>query len=162
MLEELKLANQVSVCVCVCVCGVCVVCVCVCVCVRVRVHVCACICIKQYSYDTAFAFLHQNSALGAGVEMDIAKQLEHNTTLRKFGMTFRSNGPRLLADRYLMRNNDIGRRGHTYVSHIWELGGASHLCKLVPPCVFVRMYTSHTSGSGAEGRVWLSVEGRCV
>ena len=53
--------------------------------------------------------------------MDIAKLLEHNTTLRKFGMTFRSNGPRLLVDRYLMRNNDIGGQGH--VSLLWGGGG---------------------------------------
>ena len=47
--------------------------------------------------------------LGAGVEMEIAKLLECNTVLRKFGMTFRANGPRILADRYIMRNNEIGQ-----------------------------------------------------
>ena len=35
----------------------------------------------------------QQSVLGAGVEMEIAKIIEHNTTLRKFGLSFSSNGP---------------------------------------------------------------------
>ena len=40
--------------------------------------------------------------------MEIAKIIERNTTLKKFGLSFSSNGPRVLVDKYIMRNNDIG------------------------------------------------------
>lgn len=53
---------------------------------------------------------NQQSLLGAGVEMEIAKIIERNTTLKKFGLSFSSNGPRVLVDKYIMRNNDIARK----------------------------------------------------
>nr|WAW84886.1 tropomodulin [Halisarca dujardinii] len=53
---------------------------------------------------------NQQSCLGAGVEMDIAKIIERNTTLKKFGLSFTSNGPRVLVDKYIMRNTDIARK----------------------------------------------------
>ena len=93
--------------------------------------------------------------------MDIAKLLEHNTTLRKFGMTFRSNGPRLLVDRYLMRNNDIGRHGH--VSHGGGGGGGGgggRGVAILPVCHFLCHCNADTQvGCGAEGGGDGDVEG---
>lgn len=47
---------------------------------------------------------------GHRLEADIAKMLENNTTLLKFGYAFTSNGPRFQVEKFLMRNTDMERQ----------------------------------------------------
>lgn len=49
----------------------------------------------------------QKYPAGAGIEMQIAKLLSSNTTLLKFGFSFTSAGPRVLVEKYMMRNYEI-------------------------------------------------------
>ena len=45
---------------------------------------------------------------GHQLEKAIAKTLEKNQSLIRFGYSFESRGPRHLANKYILRNNDAG------------------------------------------------------
>ena len=46
---------------------------------------------------------------GVQVEDEIAQVLKENKTLLKLGFSFESRGPRVLVDRFILRNNELGR-----------------------------------------------------
>jgi len=50
----------------------------------------------------------QKYPVGAGIEMQMAKLISNNTSLLKFGYSFTSAGPRVLVEKYIMRNHEIG------------------------------------------------------
>ncbi|XP_034094450.1 tropomodulin-1 isoform X1 [Gymnodraco acuticeps] len=52
---------------------------------------------------------NQSQPLGNKVEMEIARMLEKNTTLLKFGYHFTQQGPRLRGSNAMMNNNDLAR-----------------------------------------------------
>ena len=52
----------------------------------------------------------QYSRGGHRIENEIAKFLEKNTTIKKFGYSFTSNGPRIEVEKWIMRNIDIRKR----------------------------------------------------
>ncbi|KAG2470830.1 TMOD2 protein, partial [Polypterus senegalus] len=51
---------------------------------------------------------NQRQQLGATVEMEIAKMLEHNNGILKFGYHFTQQGPRARAAAAITKNNDLG------------------------------------------------------
>ncbi|XP_034094456.1 tropomodulin-1 isoform X2 [Gymnodraco acuticeps] len=53
---------------------------------------------------------NQSQPLGNKVEMEIARMLEKNTTLLKFGYHFTQQGPRLRGSNAMMNNNDLVRK----------------------------------------------------
>lgn len=53
---------------------------------------------------------NQRQQLGTSVEMDIAKMLEENTSIVKFGYHFTQQGPRSRAAAAITKNNDLVRR----------------------------------------------------
>ncbi|XP_028678242.1 tropomodulin-2 [Erpetoichthys calabaricus] len=53
---------------------------------------------------------NQRQQLGATVEMEIAKMLEHNNSILKFGYHFTQQGPRARAAAAITKNNDLVRR----------------------------------------------------
>lgn len=56
--------------------------------------------------------LVQLAMFGHRTEDEIAKMLQHNTTILKFGYSFNSNGPRFEAQRHLMRNTENGNNNY--------------------------------------------------
>ena len=78
-LKELKLSNQVRTCNVFC------------------------------GYVDIYLFLLslQRHSVGAGIEMQMAKLISTNTSLLKFGYSFTSAGPRVLVEKYMMRNIEI-------------------------------------------------------
>ncbi|XP_065660559.1 tropomodulin-1 isoform X2 [Hydra vulgaris] len=52
---------------------------------------------------------NQSQMMGHQLETKICKVLAKNQTLLRFGFTFQSRGPRHIANKYLMRNNDADR-----------------------------------------------------
>uniref|UniRef100_A0A4W4ESG3 Tropomodulin 2 n=1 Tax=Electrophorus electricus TaxID=8005 RepID=A0A4W4ESG3_ELEEL len=52
---------------------------------------------------------NQRQQLGTSVEMEIAKMLEANTSIVKFGYHFTQQGPRARAAAAITKNNDLGR-----------------------------------------------------
>ncbi|XP_010786528.1 tropomodulin-1 [Notothenia coriiceps] len=52
---------------------------------------------------------NQSQPLGNKVEMEIARMLEKNTTLLKFGYHCTQQGPRLRGSNAMMNNNDLGK-----------------------------------------------------
>ncbi|XP_034050286.1 tropomodulin-2 [Thalassophryne amazonica] len=53
---------------------------------------------------------NQRQQLGSGVEMEIAKMLEENSNIVKFGYHFTQQGPRSRAAAAITKNNDLVRR----------------------------------------------------
>ncbi|KAI7802669.1 tropomodulin-2 isoform X2 [Triplophysa rosa] len=53
---------------------------------------------------------NQRQQLGTSVEMEIAKMLEQNTSIMKFGYHFTQQGPRARAAAAITKNNDLVRR----------------------------------------------------
>lgn len=51
----------------------------------------------------------QRQQLGANAEMEIAKMLEQNTSITKFGYHFTQQGPRSRAAAAITKNNDLGK-----------------------------------------------------
>lgn len=47
--------------------------------------------------------------MGQPVEMEIAKMLEENTQILKFGYQFTQQGPRTKAAAAITKNNDLGK-----------------------------------------------------
>lgn len=66
-----------------------------------------CVCVRVDS---------QRQQLGTSVEMEIAKMLEQNTSIVKFGYHFTQQGPRSRAAAAITKNNDLGKitRPHTH------------------------------------------------
>ncbi|KAJ8397840.1 hypothetical protein AAFF_G00435290 [Aldrovandia affinis] len=58
---------------------------------------------------------NQSQAVGNRVEMEMARMLEQNSTLLKFGYRFTQQGPRLRCSNAVMYNNDLARvvRSHS-------------------------------------------------
>uniref|UniRef100_A0A8C5MZQ1 Tropomodulin n=1 Tax=Leptobrachium leishanense TaxID=445787 RepID=A0A8C5MZQ1_9ANUR len=52
---------------------------------------------------------NQRQQLGTGVEVEIARLLEENTSILKFGYHFTQQGPRARAGNAITKNNDLGR-----------------------------------------------------
>ncbi|XP_035280677.1 tropomodulin-1-like [Anguilla anguilla] len=52
---------------------------------------------------------NQSQALGNRVEMEMARMLEQNSTLLKFGYNFTQQGPRMRSSNAVMNNNDLAR-----------------------------------------------------
>lgn len=50
----------------------------------------------------------QRQQLGTTVEMEIAKMLEENNSIVKFGYHFTQQGPRSRAGQAITKNNDLG------------------------------------------------------
>lgn len=51
----------------------------------------------------------QRQQLGTGVEMEIARLLEDNVSILKFGYHFTQQGPRTRAANAITKNNDLGK-----------------------------------------------------
>lgn len=47
--------------------------------------------------------------MGTAVELQIAKMLEENTNILKFGYQFTQQGPRTRAANAITKNNDLGK-----------------------------------------------------
>uniref|UniRef100_A0A8C7ZW69 Tropomodulin 2 n=1 Tax=Oryzias sinensis TaxID=183150 RepID=A0A8C7ZW69_9TELE len=64
---------------------------------------------------------NQRQQLGTTAEMEIAKMLEENNTILKFGYHFTQQGPRSRAAAAITKNNDLGMFHHCVVmtSHLW-------------------------------------------
>lgn len=58
--------------------------------------------------------------MGTAVELEIAKMLEENTNILKFGYQFTQQGPRTRAADAITKNNDLGKR-YTVSSQISKL-----------------------------------------
>lgn len=52
---------------------------------------------------------HQRQQLGTAVEMEIAKMLEENSKILKFGYQFTKQGPRTRVAAAITKNNDLGK-----------------------------------------------------
>lgn len=52
--------------------------------------------------------MFQRQQLGTTVEMEIAKMLEENNSIVKFGYHFAQQGPRSRAAAAITKNNDLG------------------------------------------------------
>lgn len=55
-----------------------------------------------------FCCVFQRQQLGTNVEMEIAKMLEENNSIVKFGYHFAQQGPRTRAAAAITKNNDLG------------------------------------------------------
>lgn len=63
----------------------------------------------------------QRQQLGTTVEMEIAKMLEENNSIVKFGYHFTQQGPRSRAAAAITKNNDLGML-HTHIhTHTQQL-----------------------------------------
>ncbi|KAF4071823.1 hypothetical protein AMELA_G00267430 [Ameiurus melas] len=60
---------------------------------------------------------NQRQQLGTTVEMEIAKMLEANTSIVKFGYHFTQQGPRARAAAAITKNNDLHTHTHTHTHH---------------------------------------------
>ncbi|KAM3926416.1 tropomodulin-3-like [Leptodactylus fuscus] len=60
---------------------------------------------------------NQRQQLGTGVEMEIAKLLEENNSIRKFGYHFTQQGPRTRAAAAITKNNDLVRKRRVEGDH---------------------------------------------
>ncbi|XP_043933475.1 tropomodulin-2-like [Protopterus annectens] len=60
---------------------------------------------------------NQRQQLGTTVEMEIAKMLEENTTITKFGYHFTQQGPRARAAAAITKNSDLVRRKRLEAEH---------------------------------------------
>lgn len=47
--------------------------------------------------------------MGTAVELEMAKMLEENTNILKFGYQFTQQGPRTRAANAITKNNDLGK-----------------------------------------------------
>lgn len=64
-----------------------------------------------------FVCVFQRQQLGTTVEMEIAKMLEENNCIVKFGYHFTQQGPRSRAAAAITKNNDLGMtRTHTHTN----------------------------------------------
>eukprot|EP00794_Sanderia_malayensis_P019462 gene19462-21385_t len=59
---------------------------------------------------TELKLSNQAQASGHQLEMNIARTLDRNKTLLRFGFTFESRGPRHMANKHILRNNDAARK----------------------------------------------------
>ncbi|XP_006001974.1 tropomodulin-2 isoform X2 [Latimeria chalumnae] len=66
--------------------------------------------LKENETLTEIKIDNQRQQLGATVEMEIAKMLEVNTTVLKFGYQFAQQGPRTRAAAAITKNNDLVRK----------------------------------------------------
>uniref|UniRef100_A0A8C9DPU0 Tropomodulin 3 n=1 Tax=Prolemur simus TaxID=1328070 RepID=A0A8C9DPU0_PROSS len=55
---------------------------------------------------------NQRQQLGTAVELEMAKMLEENTNILKFGYQFTQQGPRTRAANAITKNNDLANMGH--------------------------------------------------
>ncbi|KAM8973229.1 tropomodulin-3-like [Pelodytes ibericus] len=60
---------------------------------------------------------NQRQQLGTGVEMEIARLLEENTSILKFGYQFTQQGPRARAAAAITKNNDLVRKRRVEGDH---------------------------------------------
>lgn len=63
--------------------------------------------VRHNDTDILLGFL-QRQQLGTTVEMEIAKMLEENNSIVKFGYHFTQQGPRSRAAAAITKNNDLG------------------------------------------------------
>ncbi|XP_053318543.1 tropomodulin-3-like [Spea bombifrons] len=61
---------------------------------------------------------NQRQQLGTGVEMEIARMLEENTSILKFGYQFTQQGPRARAAAAITKNNDLVRKRRVEGDHM--------------------------------------------
>lgn len=65
---------------------------------------------------TELKLANQAQTSGHQLEAQIARTLEKNHTLVRFGFTFETRGPRHLANKYILRNNDAARKERAKVT----------------------------------------------
>lgn len=58
--------------------------------------------------------------MGTAVELEMAKMLEENTNILKFGYQFTQQGPRTRAANAITKNNDLGKM-YTTLSQVSEV-----------------------------------------
>lgn len=56
-----------------------------------------------------YLLFFQRQQLGTSVELEMAKMLEENTNILKFGYQFTQQGPRTRAANAITKNNDLGK-----------------------------------------------------
>ena len=57
-----------------------------------------------------YLLFFQRQQLGTSVELEMAKMLEENTNILKFGYQFTQQGPRTRAANAITKNNDLVRK----------------------------------------------------
>lgn len=67
-----------------------------------------------------YFWFFQRQQLGTSVELEMAKMLEENTNILKFGYQFTQQGPRTRAANAITKNNDLGKM-YVVLSHISEI-----------------------------------------
>ncbi|KAH0518945.1 Tropomodulin-3 [Microtus ochrogaster] len=76
---------------------------------------------------------NQRQQLGTAVELEMAKMLEENTNILKFGYQFTQQGPRTRAANAITKNNDLGRQRRRVLESMWmraDTGVLAALCGL--------------------------------
>ena len=66
---------------------------------------------SEKHFHTIFPF--QYNKIGHKAELAISKSMAKNFTLLRLGYNFESRGPRHTCNKYIMRNNDIGKCDHS-------------------------------------------------
>lgn len=72
------------------------------------VYVWAYVSMCNRDFSGVCVFCSQRQQLGTSAEMEIAKMLEQNTSIVKFGYHFTQQGPRSRAATAITKNNDLG------------------------------------------------------
>lgn len=63
--------------------------------------------------------------MGTAVELEMAKMLEENTNILKFGYQFTQQGPRTRAANAVTKNNDLGK------THAFQIKSLNCIIKLM-------------------------------
>ncbi|XP_030046273.1 tropomodulin-2 [Microcaecilia unicolor] len=74
--------------------------------------------LKENETLTEIKIANQRQQLGTAVEMEIAKMLENNAAILKFGYQFTQQGPRTRAAASITKNNDLVRQRRVEGEHL--------------------------------------------
>lgn len=72
-----------------------------------------------FSFGDISRHHQQRQQLGTAVEMEIAKMLEENSKILKFGYQFTKQGPRTRVAAAITKNNDLGKIATTSTHNLF-------------------------------------------
>lgn len=92
----------------------------------------------SFSFGDTSLHHQQRQQLGTAVEMEIAKMLEENSRILKFGYQFTKQGPRTRVAAAITKNNDLGKMSlHLLIISLCE--PSPDLPRHSSPCLYIQM-----------------------
>lgn len=97
-----------------------------------------------FSFGDTSPHDQQRQQLGTAVEMEIAKMLEENSKILKFGYQFTKQGPRTRVAAAITKNNDLGKMLlHLLIICLCE--PSSDLPRHNSSCLYIRLNFTSTA-----------------